>query len=914
MSELYLTVQIAGAIISLDILCSLFFKLDCKERRLLILVFEAVFVFNITNVVAYLLPHNEILLLANLLLQVAESCFVVEITVLIGHMSGHAVPSYLLKIQELFYVILFVFRLTNSMHFLYYTHVEYKSIDGRMLLSTQSGIFHIIFISGMIVSIASIFFFSIWSYQKEKVKLHGNQRLRRRLVVISTAVPFAGTFLFLINTMTENAVPAICMLLEGMIVLFALNKYQFLGVVKSARDMVIDTMNLALIIVDEQFCYLDSNQMAGNIYPLLLEMEEGMNLTQRAPEVCELFEKTELEFAKGECYYEYQISKVYHENKMRGYAICIYDITQRKKYMDQLIYMREEADTKNQRKSAFLTSVSHEIRTPMNVILGMSEIYLHKSFSPRMEYVLKSIYNAGKGLMDIITQILDFSKIEAGKLELNEESYNLEEELLNFANMVYIRLGKKEVKFHIEINTWVPRQLIGDRGKLKVILNNLLSNAEKNTQKGSIVLQVFWEERAAGSYLKFRVEDTGKGMKEEELQHIFETYVQVGDDVQIKTRGTGLGLTITKRLVEQMQGNIQVKSQLGKGTEIQFEVYQRAESLEPINYDRIDQKIVAAFLQKTKVVYDIQRSYPNIKALVVDDMDTNVHVACGILQLYGMKCYGATQVSQVLQMLTEHSYDIIFLDQMMPQMDGPQILAYIKQHKEWAKIPIVALTANSTEENKKFLRKCGFSTVLEKPLNMEVLEEELEKLIGNALKGSVLPKSVPNSKIRILKSYENEVSHMKQELKIQMWEEPKKFLISVHGIKGASRNINAMETAAFAERMEEAAKAEDKDYMQEHLEELLEQIDRTLKKVQEEIQLEQVKTEQVPGILLPETMEKLKEALEGFHLEQAEEIMEKIMLYTYSKKEQELVNCLETMIQNLDYEKGSHEIEAFLEK
>jgi len=392
----------------------------------------------------------------------------------------------------------------------------------------------------------------------------------------------------------------------------------------------------------------------------------------------------------------------------------------------------KQAEEANKAKSNFLAAMSHEIRTPMNAILGITQIQLQNQDLTKDQVLAhEKVYNSGTHLLGIINDILDMSKIETGKMELNQSEYDIPSLISDVAQASIIRLGSKPIKFILEVDEYLPLRLRGDELRLRQILNNLLSNAVKYTEKGYIKLTVSRYRRADGDInLRCRIEDTGQGMKQEDREKLFTEYSRFNLEANRATEGTGLGLNITKSLIELMQGKINVESEFGSGSVFSFEVYQKTVSNCPnIGPDLARQLEGFSFLtkhyEKTKIVHV---PMPYGKVLVVDDVDTNLFVAEGLLIPYGLTVETASSGFIVLDKINNgNSYDIIFMDHMMPEMDGIETTRRIRESGYGG--TIVALTANALLGNDKMFKENGFDDFISKPVNIQRLDNILKKYI-----------------------------------------------------------------------------------------------------------------------------------------------------------------------------------------
>ncbi|MCL1997487.1 MAG: ATP-binding protein [Turicibacter sp.] len=412
---------------------------------------------------------------------------------------------------------------------------------------------------------------------------------------------------------------------------------------------------------------------------------------------------------------------------------------------------RAIAERANESKSHFLATMSHEIRTPLNAIIGMTQIQLQKDNIPQ-EYanVFDRIYTSGDGLLTIINDILDMSKIEAGKFDLMVREYFLASLINDVVQVNVVRLGTKPINFILDVDAELPAKLMGDDIRIKQILNNILSNAIKYTDKGFIKLSVNHEEKDGLIVLRFTVADSGQGMKEDDVDNLFLAYSRFNLEVNRITEGVGLGMNITQRLVEMMRGRIEVTSEYGKGSV--FSVFLTQRNLypyEPIGAELasileqasklglhpeeiIGEKLARqlsnfTFHEKTKV--QIQ-PMPHGKVLIVDDTEINLYVAEGLLKPYKLQTETVESGFLALEKVENGAaYDIIFMDHMMPKMDGMETTQKLREMGYTG--TVVALTANAIAGNEEKFQQAGFNGFISKPINVQHLDETLHRFIEN---------------------------------------------------------------------------------------------------------------------------------------------------------------------------------------
>lgn len=391
------------------------------------------------------------------------------------------------------------------------------------------------------------------------------------------------------------------------------------------------------------------------------------------------------------------------------------------KYIDELNALKIKAEEANKAKTYFLASMSHEIRTPMNVIIGLSESILSGEDTSSLYDDVKSINKAGETLLEIVNNILDITKIEEGRTTINNKPYNIADMVAELTSIVNISLSEKPIKFSVETIGNIPSVLNGDEVKIYQVLMNLLSNAVKYTKKGSIKLQIEAISFGNKATLTFKVIDTGIGIKKSDYERLFKKFERLEQE-QSNIQGTGLGLTITKKLVDMMGGKISFESVYQQGTTFTVVLEQ-----EIVNKERI--KDFSAYKAKKKTV-DKYFDGSKFEILLVDDNALNLKVAEKLLKKYNLNVTSVSSGLECLNYTKNKKYDLIFLDHMMPEMDGIHTLYNLKKRVTGFDTPVVVLTANAIEGSKKMYLAEGFCDYLSKPIN----QVELDRILREQLK------------------------------------------------------------------------------------------------------------------------------------------------------------------------------------
>ncbi len=385
---------------------------------------------------------------------------------------------------------------------------------------------------------------------------------------------------------------------------------------------------------------------------------------------------------------------------------------------------KQSAVVASESKAKFLANMSHEIRTPINTVIGMNEMILRKNENEDIHQYAVNVQNASHMLLKLINDVLDFSKIEAGKLVIVEKEYSVAAMLNDTILGLNVRAEqKKEIEIKLEIEENLPSVLKGDEIRIKQILQNLLSNAVKYTEKGSITFGVKGIKMPEGFSLKISVQDTGIGIREEDMKLLFNSFQRMELTKNRYIQGTGLGLSITKQLVELMQGDIQVESKYGEGSCFTVLLPQEVMDETPMGSLEDSYKNEVAKRREEKVTNRIQ--FPEMEVLAVDDNELNLMVVEELLKDTGLSMSFAHSGTECLEMCKTKKFDLILMDHMMPEPDGVQTLHLLREDKHGINrdTTVIALTANAIAGAREEYLEMGFSDYLSKPIDVNKLEE-----------------------------------------------------------------------------------------------------------------------------------------------------------------------------------------------
>ncbi len=755
-------------------------------------------------------------------------------------------------------------------------------IDGRMCYYSYNTIgrtVHSFFL--MFVTVTMLGIGVIWVRKEKRTReaYYVRAAILSNLAILFSCIP--DTILPLLGKPSFPS-SAYGMFLTYMITWFWATKFNAFSItVGNLSQYIYESANTAILIFDEHFRLVLANNYGKELLKIeRIENQKLSQLFQSTKEENERLSGTILKDDKGvaelttqggtSCSLNFSVARDFHADPYC--IVCFaYDLTKEKNMMQELIRA-------NEAKSRFLANMSHEIRTPINGILGMDSMLLKECKDESLTEYAKNIQSAGQSLLSIINDILDISKIESGKLEISPIKYELFSVLNDCYNMTKVKIENKPIEFVMQINENMPSLLYGDEVRIRQIINNFLSNAVKYTKKGKIIFSLDYEEKSNEQILLvISVADTGIGIKEEDLEKLFEAFTRIEEKRNRNIEGTGLGLNLTKKLVDLMGGEISVDSTYGKGSCFTAKIPQKVVDAKPMgDFGR-------RYRQYLKATDNDKPAFtaPEAKILVVDDVEMNLKVVKGLLKETKIQVDTAGSGRECLECLKMKRYDIVFLDHMMPEMDGIETRQNMKKLTDNpnSEIPVIMLTANAIAGAKEEYMEAGFTDYLSKPIQetklLEMLLEYLPKELicaseetenSKEVVSLEMPKHIDESATEQIQSPENmqepdstgkigalekleglnvktgltycmneedfyiemlqeymkadKVSKIKQFFDEEDWDN---YRTIVHALKSTSLTIGAVNLSEHAKDLEMAAKDGDTDYIKLHNQDVLEE-------------------------------------------------------------------------------------------
>ncbi len=821
-------------------------------------------------------------------------------------------------------------------------------------------------------------------------------------------IPLALELLFSFNFEVVPLFSAVAVLL----IIVSVVEGDIFNILDIGRGWMVENFDALFLVADKSYGYLDSNKYARDNFEELSGIHKGEKLPWQ---IEQLFKSEEEEIIIEDKHYKKYIKDLNIRNRIRGHAMILIDLTENYNMMEQLKEAKLHAEEANESKSNFLSNMSHEIRTPMNAIVGMTEILLRSDLSEQDRGYLMNIKNSGASLLTIINDILDFSKIESGKLEIVEEEYEPMSMLSDLSMIFLNRIGDKPIELMFDIDKDLPNRLYGDSLRIRQVIINIANNAIKFTEAGYVKLTIKMIQMTEADMVELAVsiQDSGQGIKPDDLKKLFGSFQQVDTKKNRNKEGTGLGLAISKQLVENMGGQIGVKSEYGKGSEFYFNIpqkvigsqlaaaikeeaivhepivvsgrmgdqhvlaqmknmaegyglryvdcYEARDNNEKVDFFFVDESMyqelkdgiekyfvsngtelcvlqnpmretvwneqvtvvnkplyslnfcqvinhetTAAFVETDNVMNFIA---PQAQILIVDDNEMNLKVAKGLLQPLQMNIDTASSGKMAIEMVQEKRYHIVFMDHMMPVMDGVETTQNIRKLPDEyiQNMPIIALTANAVMGAREIFKEAGMNDFVAKPIELKnicskirawlpkdlihkmsepvAVQEQISEQDLPVIEGLDVAEGIKNS--GSLQLFTNLLGDFYKLIDLKSTKIEKcladgmirDYTIEVHALKNTARMIGALELSELFYKMEQCGNAEDLETITRENPAIME-LYKSYKRILEPYgKANEQDKKEVPKKEIIEALDKINTAMDSFDLDGADAALAELEEY-----------------------------------
>ena len=720
-------------------------------------------------------------------------------------------------------------------------------------------------------------------------------------------------------------------LLSCIFMSIAVVKYGLFDPVKNAKNYIIDNLKEAVIVTDADHRFLFLNSMADKIITSI-NKEQGYSTDDK---IYAFIQGSQDFFDWKDRHYQVEETVLKDNELIQGYMMTIVDVTkiiEQNHLMKRLVLQTEDA---NRAKTNFVSNMSHEIRTPMNSIVGITEILLRSRHSPKEQEYLLNIQSSGRVLLTIINDVLDCSKMEAGKMQLFDEPYDTCSLFHDLRISMENRIGHSGLELIYDIDQDIPCKLKGDMGRIRQVIINLVNNAIKYTEKGSVRFSVHVRQKNTDKVmLYYEVADTGIGIRKEDQKILFDAFQRVEMDRNRYVEGTGLGLTISQNLVNMMGGVIEVESEYGKGRRFFFTIEQTIIDPTPVsavNYNGQKDNVTEKEAECLFIA-------PEAHILLVDDNELNLVVAKELLKPLRMQIDTAENGLQAVKMVRGSQYDLVLMDHMMPVMDGIEAAKAIRALPEdkYQKLPIIALTANAMVDARKEFLNAGMNGFVAKPIDFaricnqlklwlpkdlvrDVPKEEAKKLLADDLSDREIQPEDPQmgfsfeegvkhcgSKAALMKTIrifyrtiDSKANKIEQCLKEGLISD---YVIEIHALKSSALLIGAVPLSEAAKGLEDYGKQGKTEVLEEKTPDVL-TLYRDLKNILRPYaeKEEDAKKEFSDGEWIT-ALQQIHQCIEQFDLDGVDQIMEQLEEYQVPECIRESMDQLRVYVADVSLE------------
>lgn len=845
-------------------------------------------------------------------------------------------PKKVSVILFMLHALVFFAVATNEWHHLYYTSVEFVNTGLFPHNVYGHGPLYYVYQSAPIFYLVITFIICFMRYKKLQTKEEKRMLL---ILFLAPATSVIGLAAFMTGKTKGFDTTNLGICISSVFMVLPLFKSKLIETSDLVRNDLVNNLSDGILAIDSYGSIAYMNVTVKNLFPSLQEGKDTSVFQGIVDDLDRRVKARDMLSLNGRTY-SLTKQEIRQNGIYRGILYHFDDMTETIRYTKEIETERDRADEANAAKSRFLSNMSHEIRTPMNAIVGMTDILLREDFSEQDISYLENIKSSGNALLDIINDILDFSKIESGKMEIINSEYE-PLPLFNDLKMIFItRIGDKPIRLVYEIDDELPAKLLGDSVRIRQVIINLVNNAIKFTEVGYVRLVVKAEKKDSDSIiLNVSVRDTGSGIKPEDIDRLFDSFAQVDIEKNHFKEGTGLGLPISKQIIELMGGTVNVVSEYGKGSEFSFSIPQHVVDSTPAN--------MVTYKRRSTNPMDFVA--PNARILLVEDNEINVKVAKGLFEPLKFKMDVAENGLASLKKVAENRYDLVFMDHLMPVMDGMEATGRIRTFNSeddyYKKLPIIALTANATTGAKAKLVEAGMNDFVSKPISVNDVCAILRKwLPENLIEDIDVPEGAVAGEFEEILSDTNAQTHaegrmsvekgyLNKEIGIQYCgteelyqsvledfyrlidtkaakieelldhNDIRNYTIEVHALKSTARMIGASELSDLAFRMEQAGNENDLDSITSNTPKLMEMY-RAYKETLSYFDRDSSdEKDEVPSSVIKAELLRMNLAAKDFDMDAVDSAMQKITNFKMPNDELvKLVEVLDTMVRDVALE------------
>lgn len=928
----WLLLHIFGVLVAFDLLVIVFRKEDTNYRGELILTIACCLVTLVAKSIYIVGGQKETMVVIGKM-EYLGKCFGNFCALMFMiRWKNIKIPQWVIHLLLVLNMGFYVMIATVDYHHLYYKDYwlapSKANLNGYTLEISPAPMYYV-YMAFLLAEIMTTIGIIISSYCSQRSM--PNKGKIHFLMIAAMLSPMLLLSLRILKILKGDDPTPLGILLSCIFMSIAVVKYGLFDPVKNAKNYIIDNLKEAVIVTDADHRFLFLNSMADKIITSI-NKEQGYSTDDK---IYAFIQGSQDFFDWKDRHYQVEETVLKDNELIQGYMMTIVDVTkiiEQNHLMKRLVLQTEDA---NRAKTNFVSNMSHEIRTPMNSIVGITEILLRSRHSPKEQEYLLNIQSSGRVLLTIINDVLDCSKMEAGKMQLFDEPYDTCSLFHDLRISMENRIGHSGLELIYDIDQDIPCKLKGDMGRIRQVIINLVNNAIKYTEKGSVRFSVHVRQKNTDKVmLYYEVADTGIGIRKEDQKILFDAFQRVEMDRNRYVEGTGLGLTISQNLVNMMGGVIEVESEYGKGSRFFFTIEQTIIDPTPVsavNYNGQKDNVTEKEAECLFIA-------PEAHILLVDDNELNLVVAKELLKPLRMQIDTAENGLQAVKMVRGSQYDLVLMDHMMPVMDGIEAAKAIRALPEdkYQKLPIIALTANAMVDARKEFLKAGMNGFVAKPIDFaricnqlklwlpkdlvrDVPKEEAKKLLADDLSDREIQPEDPQmgfsfeegvnhcgSKAALMKTIrifyrtiDSKADKIEQCLKEGLISD---YVVEVHALKSSALLIGAVPLSEAAKELEGYGKQGKTELLEEKTPDLLAMYRDFKDILKPYADKEEAARQEASNGEWCQALQQIHQCIEQFDLDGVDQIMEQLEEYQVPECIRESMDQLRVYVADVSME------------